>query len=531
MRNRFNRYWSNKWFLSIGSGILLGLSFPPIPLPFLIFPAWILLFRLAELASTGREAIYWSYFSFLVWNLITTYWLMMASVAAGIAAILANAAVMTIPFAFQHLFQKKLTRPWLIVFLQAAVWISYEFLHHHWDLAWPWLALGNAWANVPSLVQYISATGYLGISFWILITAGFVYQAVQSSKNLASYAAIVMGLLFPVISLIQYQATEISSGKEVEAVVVQPNFDTYRRFGGYGTLARSQQVLIGLSDSARTDSTDLIVWPESGIRTPLGSKLMGAVDGRVKEQMYRSADTWNATVIAGVVYYDYFPQGAVPPLARQSSEGSYLYYNAALGFYPDSTFDVYRKHNLVPMVERVPFVHFLDTIDLFNWIDWAEIQIYGKGYAPDQFDVNGTATPALVCYDSVFPSWVRAFVNNGAGFITIITNDGWWGDTSGHHQHFAFARLRAIEFRRWIVRSANNGISGIIDPYGGIKVKTDYWKRTAFRYQVPVLQEKTLYARWGDWLPVLMLVAAGGGIAFLVAARFRKPKQNQHTHS
>ncbi len=103
-------------------------------------------------------------------------------------------------------------------------------------------------------------------------------------------------------------------------------------------------------------------------------------------------------------------------------------------------------------------------------------------------------------------------MRNGAGYLTIITNDGWWGNTSGHEQHFAYARLRAIEFDRWIVRSANNGISGIIAPDGSVKVETPYWKTTAFNYDVPVLTSQTFYTRFGDWLPYLMIALSIFGI-------------------
>lgn len=512
--------WSNKWALSITAGILLGLSFPPFPFPFLLFPAWVLLFRLAELAETKRKAIFQGYIVFVIWNLITTYWLMMATLSGGIAAILANSAVMTVPFVVQRQFQKKLYSPWFIAVSQAAVWISYEYLHHQWDLAWPWLVLGNAWSNVPLLVQYISSTSHLGISFWVLITSGFAYQAIRSSNKIMAWSAIGIGLLFPVISLVQYQVAEFTSEESIKTVVIQPNFDTYREYGGYDNAYEALDLLLNLSDSLRTDSTDLVVWPESAIRSNIYSGLYpDLTSNHIKKQLLETADAWNTTLISGAVYFEFFEDNA-PDLYRWSGTRPYLYYNAALGFLPDSSLQVYRKHNLVPLVERIPFIHFLNAIDVFELINWAKIQKFGKGRNPDQFNVNGAVTPALVCYDSVFPDWVRQYIKLGAGFITIITNDGWWGDTSGHIQHFAYARLRAIEFRRWIVRSANNGISGIIDPYGHIKVETDYRTKMAFRYDVPVLTEQTLYARWGDWFPWLMMILTVSGILMLIHHKF-----------
>ncbi|MDX1639946.1 MAG: apolipoprotein N-acyltransferase [Balneolaceae bacterium] len=523
---QISEIWSSKWALSILAGILLGLSFPPLPFPFLIFPAWILLFRLARLSENNRSAAFWSYIAFVIWNLITTYWLMMATLPGGVAAILANAAVMTVPFVLMRQFQQKISVPWLAAILQSATWISYEFLHHQWDLAWPWLTLGNAWSNVPGLVQYISLTGYWSISFWILVTASLAWQAIErvNRENGIWIWASAALLIFPLASLVvQFQAGDFRSDHSIEAVVVQPNFDTYHDYGGYDNVFEAQDLLMALSDSARTEETDLLLWPENAVRTAISSLDNGASSSsrRIKEQLRDTAKRWNLTLITGTTYFEYFAPDSLPPLVRRPNNNPYLYYNAALGFYPEADYDVYRKHNLVPLVERFPFVHFFNAADPTGTINWRDLQGYGKGMVPRQFTVNGTSTPALVCYDSVFPNWVRKYIARGSGFISIITNDGWWGDTSGHHQHFAYARLRAIEFRRWIVRSANNGISGIINPYGKVELSTEYWTKTAFRYRVPVLEKQTLYSRWGDWFPAGMIAATLLGLGYLLKARVK----------
>lgn len=520
MKNIAETIWNSKWSLSLSFGILLGLSWPPLPFPFLVFPAFFLLFRLIDLCDSAKNAAYWTYPGLVVWNIITTYWLVMASVAAGIAAVIANAAVMTVPIMLMYLFQNKLSKGWLIALLQTSVWISYEYFHHHWDLAWPWLAIGNAWANVPSLVQYISVTGYLGISFWVLIVTALAYQAMRNTDRVLTWSAAGLTLLFPFISIVQYMSIDsnsIQSEQNIEAVVAQPNYDTYQPYGSYSSPKEALDTIIQLSDSARSDSTDLVLWPESGITTRLYSEAVSdQTANEIKNRLFSLADNWDLALVTGTRYFEYYSPENAPALARGSGTDPYLYYNAALGFYPGRTYKVYRKNNLVPIVERLPFVHFLDAVDVFDWVPWADIQAFGKGYDPDQFTVERTAAPALICYDSVFPDWVREYVLRDAGFITIITNDGWWGDTSGHEQHFAYARLRAIEFRRWVVRSANNGISGIIDPSGAIEIETKYWTQTAFRYRVPILNELTFYARYGDWLPIALVIFTGAGILVLL---------------
>lgn len=499
--------WHSKLSLTLLMGLLLGLSFPPFPLPFLVFPAFLLLFRLIDLCNSAREAAYWSYPGFVLWNIIVTYWLVMATVAGGIAAILANAAVMTVPVMLQFYVQKYLHRWWNIALLQTAFWVSYEYLHHQWDLAWPWLALGNAWADFPELVQYISATGYLGISFWIVLISALAYQSYKTTNQMAGYSALAIAIIFPIASLVQLAFVENHSDSYTSVVVAQPNFDSYEQYGGFDHPEQALDMIIELSDSTRTEQTDMLIWPENSIYPPLHSESGQPRADQAKQKLQNLSTTWDVSILGGATFYEYYEEpNRAPALSRSSGDRSYLYYNSALGFYPDSTLEVYQKHNLVPIVERLPFVHTLNKLDIFNIVSWEDVQGYGKGKEATPFPVSQTETTGLVCYDSVFPSWVRSFVKNGSGFITVITNDGWWGNTSGHIQHFSYAKLRALEFRRWVVRSANNGISGVIAADGSVKLKTEYWTRTAFQYSVPVLTRQTFYAKYGDWLPWLMLL-------------------------
>lgn len=520
--NFIQKLWNSKGWLSVAAGILLGLSYPPVPLPLLTIPAFILIFRIVDLSVSARESAYYTYPAFLLWNIIGTYWLTMATMAGGIAAILANAAVMTLPVMLQYYFQKSNISSGLIALFQTACWISFEYLHHHWDLAWPWLSVGNAWSNVPELVQYISLTGYLGISFWIVLTSALAYQAFRAGTK--PILAGVSLLFFPLVSVIMLGLSSAEKPKALqEVVVVQPNFDSYEPNGGFNSAAEATNHLMRLSDSLYTPDTELIVWPENAIQSNITNRdNLGDPTGQTKRRLQEKVREWDATLLAGATYYEYYSSDNAPALPYSDRNSRpYLPFNAGLGFSPDQL-DIYRKYNLVPIVERIPFVHFLNAVDLFGWVNWNQIQGYGKGRENDQFSVGSTQTPALICYDSVFPSWVRSFVQEGAGYLTIITNDGWWGNTSGHSQHFAYARLRAIEFNRWVVRSANNGISGIIGPDGSVEVRTPYWETTAFRYDVPVLTTQTFYARYGDWLPVGMLVLSFGGIGYTFVNKIRR---------
>ena len=507
-----NQYLQNKWAVSITAGILLGLSFPPINLSFLCFPAIMLFIHLANLCESNKQLALYSYAGLLIWNLITTYWLMMASVAAGVGANLANAVLMTIPLVFMRFFQKKYQSKFLIALLQACAWISYEFLHHNWDLAWPWLAIGNAWAKQVSLIQYISITGHLGITFWVMFTSAISYQAIKSTNKKYTYYALASLTFLPSLSLLSFVIDKplAADEKSIAITVIQPNHDSYLDYGGMSGTSEVIDSLLSISKKTIIEETQLIVWPENSIDAAL------RMDSRHTNRIADSAISWNNNFIIGSGLYTIY-ENDKPTSYRYSSKSKTAYniFNSSLYINSDGTFNRYDKANLVPIVERIPFLNFLISIDIFNFIKWSKMAFYGKGNSPNMLETKEFITPGLICYDSIYPSWISKFVNNGAGFLTIITNDGWWGDSSGHRQHFEYARLRAIEFNRWIVRSANNGTSGIIKPNGTVQQKTKYWTRTGFNSNIPIIKEQTLYAKFGDWLSYTCL---GITIVFWIVA-------------
>ena len=505
-----NRFWNHPWALSITASILLSLSFPPFDLSILQIPAFVFLFRIAIISRTVRETILYAYPAFVLWNLFVTYWLMMATVAGGLAAILANAAIMLIPLLLIRSLFKSNINPILASFFAAAVWVSYEFLHHNWDLAWPWLTLGNGWSNLINVIQYISVTGVFGISFWIVFTSALIYNYIVEPVKPILYSAIIIFLAFPVFSIFSIIMQTQEQGDPVEVAIIQPNSDSYQDYGGLESLEALLDKLLRMSGETVSENTDVLIWPENAIASAL------PINNRYFTTIQDSLDNWNTTLITGAGYVEYYTEENRPVVVQESQMGRmYNVFNAAIYFDSDRSKDVYRKGKLVPLVERFPFVEFFQTIDVFDWIDWGGLMGYGLGVEANNFEVNGSPTPALICYDSVFPGWVNQFVQNGAGFLTIITNDGWWGDSNGHIQHFAFARLRAIEHRKWIARSANNGISGIISPDGKVQIATEYWTEDAFTFTIYDRKIPTFYSKYGNWFNYLMLISTIAGIVML----------------
>ena len=505
----FSSFWNHKWALSLASGFLLGISFSPFPFPFsiLVFPAFILVFRLASLASSAREMAYISWPGLVLWNLITTYWLMFATVAGGLAAILANSAIMTLPLMFIWHIEKSESPLYITSFLVPAAWLTYEFLHFRWDLSWPWLSLGNSFATAPWLVQYISVTGMLGITFWIVMTSWLFH------KNASRKVLILIALIPPAGSLSYYFLHQPESEKQIEVAIMQPNYDSYLPLSGYPDPITPLKELLEISNNVITPETRVIFWPENALEALIIQDHPREADRLIQQYV----TSWGIPLITGSAFLRRYEPGTEPPVVRGTYQGKpYNIYNAALGFYQDNSLVFYKKAKLVPLVERIPFVHTLSKLDYFNWLNWNNLAMFGRGTTTDMFKVDDLLVPALICYDSVYPDWVRRFVNQEAAFLVVITNDGWWGNTSGHIQHFEFARLRAVETGRTVLRSANNGLSGVIHANGDVVVKTQYWTRDHFVYPVPVYEHKTFYVRHGDWIGRVCLVLTVFGSILLL---------------
>lgn len=534
------KWFQSPWYVSVSAGLLLAASFPPFGIPIFIIPAFNLLFKLAEKAESGKQLAYWSYPGFVLWNAISTYWLMYATFAGGLAAILANAVLMTIPLALmRRVLLVKLERS-IQLLLIPAIWTSYEFLHFRWELAWPWLSLGNAFADFPKLIQFIEFTGQLGITFTILLIATQVYLGIKDYNTIralnsplknwlyqlesnpqargAIQSTVWILLMIPGMLALSYFLYEDSSSyvelPHAEVSVLQPNFDSYLPDAGFTDMWLAQENLLQLADSARSDSTQLILYPENSIQPLI------QLNDRFSQQFRDSAQAWNVTIVAGLnEYVTYNPEQA-PSVFRGIRYGRpYDIFNSSMIWEADGTITPYRKYNLVPIVERMPFVEFFAWIDVFDWINWGSFVGFGKGNQVVNARFKHGKSSVLICYDSVFPDWSRKYVLEGATLLGVITNDGWWGNTPGHEQHFSFGRLRAIESRRSIARSANNGISGFILPNGEVLSRTKYWERTYLTQKIPLHSKLTFYVRFGDWLGWLSFLASS---LFILYLRFKK---------
>lgn len=491
------------FFLSILSGLLLFAAWPVSPLTFLIFIAFVPLLWLQQQATRGIRFFGWIYLSLFTWNLTTTWWVCNSTLPGGIAAILANSLLMCIPWIGFYNVKKRLGATWgysaLILF-----WLSFEYIHLNWELSWPWLTLGNVFATHPGWVQWYEFTGTSGGSLWVLIVNLLIFLLLRENAGLRRInirylaALFVLLIALPVISFILTPSTA-NPVQEQNIVVVQPNIDPYEKFAD-GNQEAELQKLIRLSESQIDSQTALVIWPETAIPEPINEDRMKSDSfmAPVWDFMHRHPTLDLLTGVEGYRILDAKNRTIWSFRLPDSDKYEDSYNSAAL--LDSNDFHIYHKSKLVPGVETLPsFLKFMTPL----------FEKFGGttgGYARQaERTVLLTSNHSYriapsVCYESIYGEFMSAYVRNGADLLVIITNDGWWGKTPGYRQHENYARLRAIETRRWVARSANTGISCFIDPAGQVIDPQPWDSATVIKRPVPRTTTLTFYVRHGDML-------------------------------
>lgn len=490
------------------SGVLLGLAFPfsGIPTGFLALIAWVPFFSMIEAqVKQGwslRRIYFFALHTFVLWNVIATYWVANSSLPAGLFAILVNSALMGLPLLLQLKAGPLMPRLKWIPFI--AFWLSFEYLHFNWELNWPWLSLGNVWATAPGLVQWYQITGILGGSLWILLVNSLARDAWQSYQSKAAssrkyYLRLALGILIPILfSLYQYRTYE-PQGTDVEVAVIQPNVEPFYEQPEVISGAFRQK-LIDLALESASEQTQYIVYPEATLDLLDQDRLYQApAIVALHEQILRTHP--QANIVIGADTYRFLKENEVPgryTRTRESNgETSYFeIYNVALQIDPNRTsIDSYKKSKLVPGAELFPYpglFRFLKPL-----VESLGGTMAGRGAQSERsnFQKDSLQIATAICYESVFGEHLAQHVQNGAQAIFIITNDAWWDRTAGHIQHFHYARLRAIENRRPIARAANTGISGFINQRGDILKRSKYRETTALTGNIRFNQQRTYYSR------------------------------------
>jgi len=519
--------------LSLISGVLLYASWPVSPLTFLVFLAFLPLLVIEDFSTKKIRFFGWCYFSFFTWNLLTTWWIWNASPEGAVLAIILNSLLMCIPWMGFYSVKRRLGSGWGYASL-FFFWLSFEWLHlQDWGLSWPWLTLGNVFATHPDWVQWYEWTGSSGGSAWVIGVNILLYCWLSGKPlrfGLDRPVTVFLSILTPlIISVIILSSRMIMTvvPKFPSIVIVQPNIDPYGEKFTAGTQEAQIQKLIRLSESQIDSSTAVVVWPETAIP-------IQADEERIDSNFF-FRPIWaflarhrNLSLYTGLDGYKVFRPGEKVTSTARKAENSGVYfdsYNTAAIFQADAKDQLYHKSRFVPGPEELPvWLNFLG-----KWFeDFGGIAgtLAGQEERTVLQAQKGYRIAPAVCYESVYGEFMAKYVRGGANVIGVITNDGWWGNTPGYRQHMSYSRLRAIETRRWVVRSANTGISCFIDEYGQVHDAQPWDKEAAIKMDVPKRESRTIFVRFGDVLSRIFLLAAFVILGYSYYRRFsnRVPK-------
>jgi len=492
--------------LAFAAGILSGTAFAPLGLLVCLLPAFMTLMWQIDAATRGRSAfavgwcfgtgqflvgLYWVGIAMTV-DFARFWWFLPISVlglSCGLALFVGAAAWLT--------WRTRLRGPGQVLTF-AFFWLIMEWLRS-WVLSgFPWNLLGSVWAGYPIMLQTASLAGVWGLSLVTLLAAAS--PAVLGSARrepgglpllAGSWALLLAALVFGGLRLAGAPAAD--AGPTVR--LVQPSVPQSLKWDG-ALASRHVERLIAMSHTPGFAELDLVVWPETA----------------VPFNLWRSPDLLRAIATA------------VPPGGLLVT-GAPRYPDRGKGFNALHAIDgqgnivaTYDKVHLVPFGEYVPLGDLLGAMDLA-----VARGSLASGPGPVTLELPGLpAASPLICYEVIFPGAVTAEGAPRPGFLLNLTNDAWFGRSSGPFQHFGSARLRAVEEGLPLVRAANNGISAMIDPYGRVLARLGLDEIGVLDSRLPTALPPTLFARYGNWLllPLLILLLA----ATSPFVQYRQPK-------
>lgn len=536
---------------STSSGVLLGLGFPGyLPFPFLLLVAFVPLLLLhREQCLSGAAAgkvFFHGLHAFLIYNMLATYWVTNTAFAPGVFAVIANSLLMCIPWMLFHWTSRRSSR--LAFWAFPAYWITFEWGHHNWDLNWPWLTIGNGFAEFPAFIQWYSITGALGGGLWVLLVnqiifsqlgsrwtdglwtspAGSPFHATGYDGKGWNLLAILIIALPPVFSVYSFLTPKVAEGARISIVSIQPNFEPhFEKFTISSRATLDTFVALSREALAAHPDVDYLLFPETSLDRMEEDDLLGGNDLRYFAD--RLGDNKPKYLVSGYDGFHRFSPGEPRTKATRSTTDrngqavDYEVINAALQLdFDQQLTQSYRKGVFVPGAESFPFRDFLGF--LLPLVEAAGGSVAGRGTQAKRAVFTGqrASVAPVICYESVFGEYFTGYVKAGAQVAFVLTNDGWWDNTSGHLQHLYISSLRAIETRRPVVRSANVGACAFIAANGSIQQRTEYDQAGYLYGEVTLGEGQTIYVRYGDYIPLILGI---GSILLLLMTLYGSWKQ------
>ena len=511
--------------LAVLSGLLATSAFPDIGIDWL---AWIAIVPL--LASVRnlpwKKGFMLGFLAGMVHYLTLIYWVAYTMRTYGhlpwpvcISILVVLAAYLALYYgAFSALVCFLKPRTGVALALVPLTWAALEYVRSFLLSGFPWELIGYSQYRVLQLIQISDTLGPYGVSFLILFVNTALFLSLLSILKLdwhgtvisgrTAAAALVGGVLLTGASWLygDMRLADIdrlsASAPSIRAAVVQGNIAQAVKWDPAFQEATIDKYL-QLSQGIVGTQPDLIVWPETAL--PFYFLYDAPQTERVREGM-RQVRT-------------HFLVGS-PSFERGKERVDY--YNRAYLIGPSADIlGKYDKTHLVPFGEYVPLKKWLPFLGKLV----AQVGDFSRGQTGDTIAWQKGTLGVLICYEAIFPYITRAMVTNGASLLVNITNDAWYGRSSAPYQHFSIAVFRAVENRRALLRAANTGISGFVDPAGRILDPTALFVATTAVRSVPLITRFSFYTRFGDLFAAACLAAVAFTLIWHLIARYNKGKK------
>jgi apolipoprotein N-acyltransferase len=453
------------------------------------------LFSLLHTLPSSAKALSYGFFAGIFFHLLQLYWIVPVLQTYGglgwyfaVPALLLLVCYMSCYTAIFAAGFQLMDRcgPRIIMPLAAAsLWVGLDWVRSWMISGFPWMDIGYGLWSQPRLLQLADLVGHHGLSFIIVMFNATLFMLVQRSYRIRERAAAVVALVGLCVASGWYSVERWEKvEKLVEAApvalvgVAQGNVEQTRKWSPEERL-RTVKDYVRLSATLTTgQDPSLIVWPETALPFyPHADELLEPVSGFV--------DFSGTVLLTGAPWFE-----------EEHSKTSHLvrYYNGALLMEPGSGFDFgYFKNHLVPFGEYVPLKKYLPFL--------APLVEAAGDFTPGTIETPLPAGPikagVLICFESIFPDLGRAWVEAGANLLVNLTNDAWYGKSSAPYQSWAMTVFRSVETRRSLVRSANTGISGFIDPLGRVQRQSGLFVEWADSMEVSLLGAETFFVRSG----------------------------------
>jgi apolipoprotein N-acyltransferase len=508
-----HRWASSSWKLPVLSGLALGVGYYlPVLVPLLVGFVPVLYWLDRHIDGSRYERFRSAFIFGLVAAIIglhLCYAMFDFSWLAGVLW-LWFASLLAIRISLVLLLASWLRRRtgWSWGLLLPLAWVPFDWLQTFGDLRMTGDHAAHAMAAYPFLIQFADVVGHYGVSTFVFVVNGLVYDALLHPRRLSRRrSAVALAVLLVVVLGYDtwcWNRSRPSAGT-LRVALIQPNIPLLVKRGS-GTEAEQRVKLLELSHRAAESNPDLIVWPESARPDPVYHWL-DEPGTYVMPEVQRLAVELGSAFLVGVEY------------ARIRTREDYDIFNAAILVDAQGRLDPTwaAKVYLVPFVEATPFRKIFGPLVEGRGGEWEWLAgSFTPGPRDQVMQLNGSRLGLLVCYEQLFPDLARRLKNAGAQFQVIITNDAWFGRTPFQHFQANAVRLRAIENRSEFVRVANTGISGFVDRYGRYHDKRGWFEIAVATRDVELSAGSTIYGRVGD---VVVWVLIAGLVGAIVVAR------------